>query len=798
MPSIPSDPRPNQSAPLLSQDAQPGSAVGFQQQGTVDWISMANGTVGFSVDVLSRLSKAGVEALTIYAARAIFTNIRLGEVGERRLNDALEAAKAFPSVSNILWFGFGVKHIIRSMQESSEGLACLGICASLTEQYSTVIAAKVLRELFLLYSPPADLTPTLRQWISLVEASEGLLGPTDFGLVLHGLSRFCLRDGCCNVRGCASPEHIAVALKGIFDLSKGYLDSLFLSGGADCAWMAAISHWLLDLSVEVQDRNGSVIYRPHGTKRQLRNDAQLVITYLDEPAQSIEIVRKHYIIPSGRSIFSNATDHEDDVISYGRVDWATCLSDTFGTPMKRLLSTQSRTTGICLGSASRILYAVMRDEDDTLTLEQKREVRMDAPPISSSSYGRGFFLFSRRLLPELDENTSLVGSMETALGKSYTEAVQLFSQSTVSLSSFCTCHMCSEECNPTTNIEDQPFCLITMIETICTLVRIMSVCHMQQGLEINPTRSGLEKLYWMRRQLASAPVKSGYDPIFTGLLQSWPRPSIMTLVEILFTGRGDRHMAWSKRINSPAAACCNGLCFYLNTLTEVTSDPERACLVNVIPGRIEWNKSTYDYVQDIIDEQEKGTEEYVYQSTGAEIITQYDGLMDSSSPDLKAELIVEEAATVNRGLLANYRITTQKFPSRQFLLGPRMVWYRLNDAFTAATCQGRICKSLDGFRSILVWGEGIIRKEGVLQEPLAPIIRVLPSQDLSIWLALSQTNFPAASRTNFPVASGAPRQRPSRIFNKLQGGQCIRCCVLRAAEFSEEFDTCCICIITVP
>ncbi|CVL07389.1 uncharacterized protein FMAN_16245 [Fusarium mangiferae] len=162
MPSIPSVSRPNQSAPLLSQDAQPGSAVGFQQQGTVDWISMANGTVGFSVDVLSRLSKAGVEALTIYAARAIFTNIRLGEVGERRLNDVLEAAKAFPSISNILWFGFGVKHTIRSMQESSEGLACLGICASLTEQYSTVIAAKVLRELFLLYSPPADLTPTLR------------------------------------------------------------------------------------------------------------------------------------------------------------------------------------------------------------------------------------------------------------------------------------------------------------------------------------------------------------------------------------------------------------------------------------------------------------------------------------------------------------------------------------------------------------------------------------------------------------------------------------------------------------
>lgn len=140
---------------------------------------------------------------------------------------------SFPLVNKALWFGFGVKHVIRSMQESAEGLACLGICACLTEEFSTVLAAKVMRELFLLYNPPAELTPALRQWAALVETSQGLLAPTEFGLVLHGLTRFCLRDSVLNLRGCSPPKDIAVILKGVFDVSTGLLDRLFLTGGPD-------------------------------------------------------------------------------------------------------------------------------------------------------------------------------------------------------------------------------------------------------------------------------------------------------------------------------------------------------------------------------------------------------------------------------------------------------------------------------------------------------------------------------------------------------------------------------------
>ncbi|KAH7168332.1 hypothetical protein DER46DRAFT_679623 [Fusarium sp. MPI-SDFR-AT-0072] len=370
----------------MSQDLQPSTAVGFQQQGTVDWTRVLSGSVTFSVDVLSRLSKAGVEAFTIYTARAIFSNVKIGPNGELRLHRALDKLSAFPSFGKALWFGFGVKNIIWSLQESTEGLNCLGICACLTEGYSTIVGAKIIRELFLLYNPPAELTPALRQWLALVESSAGLLASSEFGLVLHGLTRLCLRDGLCNLQYSGSPKDIALVLKQVFEVSTGRVDRLFLSGGADCAWIAAVAHWLLDLRVEVQDQDGTMIYRPDGT---------------------------------------------------------------------------------------RIAY---------------------------------------------DEG------------------------------------------------QDTTFCLQLLIQTICTLVS--------------------ESLYWDQGH-----VVPDLDPVVHGLLKSWPACGSLMLAQMLFSGQQQVRVLGRDSI---AATSHSGFCFCLNTLTEITSDPQRACVVTVVPGKIEWNDFKYD------------------------------------------------------------------------------------------------------------------------------------------------------------------------------------------------------------
>ncbi|KAF5700133.1 hypothetical protein FMUND_14438 [Fusarium mundagurra] len=572
-----------QSSPPMSQDLQPSTAVGFQQQGTVDWTRIMSGSVTFSVDVLSRLSRAGVEAFTIYAARAIFSNVKIGPNGELRLHRALDTLTAFPSFGKVLWLGFGVKHIIWSMQESIEGLNCLGICACLTECYSTTVAAKIIRELFLLYDPPAELSPALRQWAALVEISGGLLASSEFGLVLHGLTKLCLMDGQRNLRSSGSPKDIALVLKEVFEVSAGRLDRLLLSGGADCAWIAAVAHWLLDLRVEVQDQDGTIIYRPDGMRSKSSLDSQVIITYHGGP--SIELLRvsgKYYAIHSGRLLFQYS-EHED-TMSCGRLPWESCLVDTFGDPMRMLLGFQARSTGACLGSAARIFLASVRDGEGHKEFSQTRD------------------------------------------------------------------------------------------------------------LEVRPTRSGLESLYWNQEHIAPGLL----EPVVHGLLKSGPAGSSLMLAQMLFSGQQHERALGRDNI---VATSRNGLCFYLNTLTEITSDPQRACAVTVVPGNIEWNHFMFNMVRDGIS----GTPGIGYDAVSMTTVTNFDDLADSSTPGLNAELIVEEVLPESNSLSAVYRISTAEFPSQHFLVKPSDIWPDSCQRGRAPSSKGRLADGASPYHAGIVW-----------------------------------------------------------------------------------------------
>ncbi|KAG6995038.1 hypothetical protein FocnCong_v016533 [Fusarium oxysporum f. sp. conglutinans] len=769
-----------QSAPLMAQDLQPSTVVGFQQQGTVDWTRIMSGSVTFSVDVLSRLSKAGVEAFTIYAARAIFSNVKLGPNGELRLHRALDKLSAFPSFGKALWFGFGVKHIIWSMQESTEGLNCLGICACLTEGYSTIVAAKTIRELFLLYNPPAELTPALRQWLALVESSAGLLASSEFGLVLHGLTRLCLRDGLYNLQYSGSPKDIALVLKQVFEISTGRLDRLFFSGGADCAWIAAVAHWLLDLRVEVQDQDGTIIYRPDGTRSKSSLEAQVIITYYQgHSSEILRVRRKHYVIPSGNMLIDFQSHR--DTMSCGRVSWESCLVDTFGSPMRLLLGPQARSTGACLGSAARIFLASVRDGEGHKEFSRTRSWRNAPLPISESSYGRGFCLLALRLLPELNQNPVLHQTMEAAVNTGYLDAAQQFSQSFTSLRQLCSCI----KCRPVAYDEghDTTFCLLLLIQTICTLVRGMSVICMQQDLEVRPTRSGLESLYWDQGY-----VVPDLDPVVHGLLKSWPACGSLMLAQMLFSGQQQVRVLGRESI---AATSHSGLCFCLNTLMEITSDPQRACVVTVVPGKIEKNNFMYNMVSDHISGVTGTLEVTGYDAVSMTSVTKYDDLADSSSPGLNAELIIEEVFPESTSLSAIYRVSTAVFPSRHFPIGPSAIWHKLGDAYTAASCEGKTCDSLNGYQSILVKGEGLLLRTPDWQRTRLPITRVLSAKDVSVWVALSQTGLwtKDASMNDISIS----------VIHRLQGKQCVRCCIVNAGNAlmcSDQCDDCFVSIIT--
>ena len=216
-------------------------SVGLQQQGTIDWTRMGSSIVRFSVEFLIRISNGGVEGITIHAAQAVLSKLKLSIEGEQRVHDAIGKLSAFSSINTALWFGFGIKHIIRQLAETEEGLNCIAICAALQEMYSTIDTAKILRELVRLSGAPTRVMPSLRQWISFAEVCSGALASTNFGIHLHTISRsFFLQDSSTLHRR-SDIQHIANAINALIALSNETLENIRLLGGADCGWISAFA-----------------------------------------------------------------------------------------------------------------------------------------------------------------------------------------------------------------------------------------------------------------------------------------------------------------------------------------------------------------------------------------------------------------------------------------------------------------------------------------------------------------------------------------------------------------------------
>lgn len=125
--------------------ATPVSPSSFVQQGTVDWPNLARASVNASVSVLTRLSGCGLELWTASVAQVILGTIHLSAEGESHLNDALAKLHSFSSHSNAIYFGFGVKHIIRTLADSSEGMATVALCSSIAEVHGLAISTQIVQ-----------------------------------------------------------------------------------------------------------------------------------------------------------------------------------------------------------------------------------------------------------------------------------------------------------------------------------------------------------------------------------------------------------------------------------------------------------------------------------------------------------------------------------------------------------------------------------------------------------------------------------------------------------------------------
>ncbi|KJR86287.1 uncharacterized protein SPSK_02850 [Sporothrix schenckii 1099-18] len=80
---------------------------------TADWAQLATTTDTFPVPILARLAAADVSPLAVVVARNIAFNFHLSRDGHSRLTGALGNLMSYSGLGNAIYFGIGIKHIIR-------------------------------------------------------------------------------------------------------------------------------------------------------------------------------------------------------------------------------------------------------------------------------------------------------------------------------------------------------------------------------------------------------------------------------------------------------------------------------------------------------------------------------------------------------------------------------------------------------------------------------------------------------------------------------------------------------------
>lgn len=314
----------------------------FEQQGTVDWVGLSNSTAQFSVGVLARLSKAGIDVFTLQMSRAICSNFTLTPSVQDSLTDAIQKLKKYGSYGDLVWFGFGIKHIVTELAETEEGLACVSLCAALSTLYENFYCAQVLRDLCQARKAPESFTPALRQWRTLVTLCSGVFTQHRFSLCLRGFTALIsphLKISKLGFPAATASSNLARAVLTMAQLSKGQLASVTFAGGLDCAWLAAFAEVILSLKIEIVDSSDMSMYRSRSSFV-----AQPQVKFLigddittGRLSKSLSINKASLIKSGGRTLFHRSPPPGSGVLRL-RAPWATILGETFHQALDRLLN----------------------------------------------------------------------------------------------------------------------------------------------------------------------------------------------------------------------------------------------------------------------------------------------------------------------------------------------------------------------------------------------------------------------------------------------------------------------------
>lgn len=575
-------------------------AVSLPQQGSFDWVSLGSNAGTLSVQLLQRISAAGIDPYTVLVGQTVCGALQCGPEGRRKFLKAMAQCKGLAGYKEVLWFGFGVKHIATALVATEQGTICAALCSCLAECYSTNFAAEILMEMTKAAREASEMTPSLLQWHNLVKSCAGLVAKSTFGIQAEQMMRlagdwrvansnrragegFFVAD-----RGVAHQTDIAKTLLGLGRLSNGLLFQMTIIGGADAGFIASIADWLLDLRVEIRgwEDIDTQLQETIWKNCSEDQDPQLLVIYQkDVSKNSVHCVGQTYRLPDARQIIRRRDGSTQESILSGRVPWEKAFDYTFNNDFKRLMKLETA-FGKAIGSAARI-YQALFDADGNLPQDWTRDCHSYFP----NSYGSAYIQFVLKRFPELEPLRHIMCSAAST-ATAY-EACSHFEAHMRVIQSECDCWECCPVARPNEGGRLPTFCLVYLAYSIMRTSRALS------GMitEVCPMRAGLETMFWgvpRRRQSVLLPTNiiESESPWHTGT----GTKMLLQLADTIFSGDGVWRVEGFK--NWICAIAQNGLCYYFDILVEPSFGANPAALVHIMPGSIEHDGRAYSLVRD--------------------------------------------------------------------------------------------------------------------------------------------------------------------------------------------------------
>ena len=572
----------------------PTGGGNFQQSGQLDWVSLSKSTFTFGLDVLVRLSKAELDPATIAIGLIACNRFVIKAEAQKRIYDALSNLKSFSSFGKLVWFGFGIKPIIKDLADTEHGMACVALCACMSTSYDSFYVAEVLREFCKFRETPPDIIPSVHQWKSLVHICAGSVSNSKFPTLLEGLIRLVCPGAGVSFHQPTSTSALAKAIGALTDVSNDKLANITIAGGLDCIWLAAISEWALALDVEIRVDSGCTVYRSStNDDRCFPAVTIILVSDNEQPTQ----LSKCYVVPKGHKFWGDL-DPDQPRFRGGRSEWANILADTFSPHLNSLLQgTLQHSFALLLFDASRLAeecyrYGPMKRGQQPGSAEHSfpfRRFHFSHP----SSRGQSFLEFAAKHLPELAATVDTLNQVQV---RTYTSAAWKESIDRITLE--CMCEWCRGE---EIAYDDYPpqFCLKLIAETIIIFLWVLSITEMDSS--IRPSSHGLQLLYIIHRE-KSCRVKDirnrrkHWNPT---QLAYFPTNDvdILTAALAIFSGSTDSGSGIRKE---SSALSHDGICVFFKVFEDLNLSPEEASVVRVVAGHINFQGAKYERINDLV------------------------------------------------------------------------------------------------------------------------------------------------------------------------------------------------------